>query len=379
MLHSGEPQGGQAKYADLNGNIAKRPGLAFPGNISNCDTPPFLPPSLEAALERLGASVSSCTGTISDNSPGLGAGALSAARPIIQPANGLRQAFPGLIPAKPYCADELSDGLQIRSKILALKKRHIQLNGPSAFTWMAHDIDVKGAYFAHEDGNLPPPNVIMCNPKNGRAHSAYLMTVPVARHSMARPDPLRYFAAIERGVARRLEADRYYSGLIAKNPLHPDWRTEWRRDQPYTLAELEGWLFERDMRPDPTIETTLGAGRNVTVFDELRTIAYREVLKFKRDGAGFEAWLARCQHDATRLNLQFPRALKLSEVRAIAKSVAKWTWRHFSPEKFGARQSIRGKISGAKRRIGSIEEAEPWKALGCSRRTYFNRKKAGVL
>ena len=31
-----------------------------------------------------------------------------------------------------------------------------------------------------------------------------------------------------------------------------------------------------------------------------------------------------------RLNQQFPRALKLSEVRAIAKSVAKWTWRKFS-------------------------------------------------
>src|SRR5262245_63983896 len=103
------------------------------------------------------------------------------------------------------------------------------------------------------------------------------------------------------------------------------------------------------MRPDPTIETTFGAGRNVTVFDELRALAYREVLKFKRDGASFEAWFARCQQVAMGINLQFPRALKLSEVRSIAKSVAKWTWRHFSPEKFRARQSACGRISGAKR------------------------------
>ena len=51
------------------------------------------------------------------------------------------------------------------------------------------------------------------------------------------------------------------------------------------LPELADWLFFEDMRPDPSIETTFGAGRNVTVFDELRQIAYQEVLSFKRAGA----------------------------------------------------------------------------------------------
>ena len=296
-------------------------------------------------------------------------------------STGLRQDFPNLIPSRPYCADDLSDGLQIRSKPHALRKRHLQLNGPSSFQWMPHDIDRSGAYFAHDEANLPPPNVIMVNPENGHAHAAYLMESPVARHNMARLEPLRFYAACERGVARRLDADRCYTGLIAKNPIHKDWRTEWRRERPYTLAEIESHLFERDMRPDPTPETTFGAGRNVTVFDELRHIAYREVRAFKRDGAGFDQWFDRCIKLAMALNMQFPRAMKISEVRAIAKSVAKWTWRHFSVEKFIARQSHLGKLSAAKRWAGhvSLSKLQPWKTMGISRASYFRRKKEGTL
>jgi hypothetical protein len=36
-------------------------------------------------------------------------------------------------------------------------------------------------------------------------------------------------------------------------------------------------LFDGDMAPDPCVEATLGAGRNVAVFDELRAIAYLDV------------------------------------------------------------------------------------------------------
>ena len=38
----------------------------------------------------------------------------------------------------------------------------------------------------------------------------------------------------------------------------------------YTLPELADWLFPEDMQPDFSVETMLGAGRNCTVFDELR-------------------------------------------------------------------------------------------------------------
>ena len=240
---------------------------------------------------------------------------------------------------------------------------------------MPHDIDYAGAYFAHRDANLPEPNFIAINPANGHAHSAMLLATPVARHSASRDGPLRFFAAVERGYARRLGADRHYVGLITKNPVHPHWRVEWRRDVPYTLPELADWLFFEDMRPDKSIETTLGAGRNVTVFDELRQIAYQEVLSFKRAGA-VEAWSGRCERLAIGINQQFPVPLRYSEVRSIARSVAKWTWRHFSEQAFSQRQSQRGKRGVAKRWAGHVAErkTKPWEALGISRRTYYRRR-----
>jgi hypothetical protein len=117
----------------------------------------------------------------------------------------------------------LGDGLRIRQKQFALVRRHIQLNGPASFSWMPHDIDHAGAYFTHRDANLPEPNFIAINPENGHGHSAVLLATPVARHAAARVEPLHFYGAVERGIARRIGADRHYSGLITKNPVLGDW------------------------------------------------------------------------------------------------------------------------------------------------------------
>lgn len=60
-----------------------------------------------------------------------------------------------------------------------------------------------------------------------------------------------------------------------------------------------------NMPPDPSAETTFGASRNVTVFDELRHIAYREVLAFKRDGSLETCWLAASVWQSRSIN-NFP-------------------------------------------------------------------------
>ena len=293
-------------------------------------------------------------------------------------AGSLRQVFPSLIPAKPYCADDPESGLKILARPKALTKRLIQLNGPHSFQWIVHDIDDPSAYFAHRDANLPAPNVIAINPDNGHGHSAFLLANPVARHSASRAGPLHFYAAVERGVARRIGADRRYNGLIAKNPLHSHWRVEWRREEPYTLPDLADWLFFADMRPDPSIETTFGVGRNCTVFDELRAIAYREVLEFKRNGS-LDTFRARLERVALGINMQFPKALNLSEVRAIAKSVAKWTWRHFSEEQFAQVQALRGARRAEQMWSGhvSAEITQPWIPEGISRATWYRRRNGG--
>lgn len=296
--------------------------------------------------------------------------------------------LPELLPPRPYCSDRLEEGLQIRPLLTALQRRYVQYNGPAAIGFMLHDIDRPDAYFAHRDAILPPPNAIALNPENGHALAVAVLEVPVARHSMSRIAPLKKYAAIERGFSRRLGADPAYSALIGKNLLHSDWRVEWRRDKPYSLDELEDWLFENDMRPETKVERTVGAGRNVTVFDDLREIAYREIRTYKRDGANFEAWHTRCLSVAQGSNMQFARALGASEVKAIAKSVAKWTWRNMSPEKYAdfvenqrKRSSLGNQIRTAARWGRHVAESktQPWKNIGISRATYYRRKKANQL
>ena len=276
----------------------------------------------------------------------------------------LRQAFSSLIPGRPYCADVLSDGLKIRDRKVALEHRHLQLNDKYVLRWMPHDIDQSYAYHAHRDANLPPPNFIAINPENGHGHCAVLLAVPVSRYEASCVEPLRFYSAVERGIARRISADRHYTGLITKNPLHPHWRVEWRRDRSYSLHELADWLFFHDMRPDPRSDT-IGAGRNVVIFDELRLMAYREVRAFKKDGANLDQWRDHLEMLAATINQQFVdyRArkadgrsnigpLRPGEVRAITKSVADWTWRHMSTASFSARQSRIRKRGNAKRWAG---------------------------
>ena len=290
----------------------------------------------------------------------------------------LRERFAELLPVRPFAADDPHHGVRILTRPHALRRRHLQFNAPFSLRWILHDIDDSQAYFVHRDACLPPPNVIAINPGNGHAHSAYLLAVPVAKHCAARPGPLRLFAAVERGIARRIGADRRFTALIAKNPLHADWRVEWRRDQPYTLEELADWLFPCDMAPDVGVKIVFGAGRNCMLFDELRMAAYREVRAFKR-ASSIETFRDRLHKIALAINHAFSLPLGPSELRAIVKSVTCWTWSHFSDAAFSQRQSMLGKRGAAKRWAGHVvaEKIKPWEAEGISRRTWYRERHDG--
>lgn len=295
----------------------------------------------------------------------------------ISDSRGLAPRFPGLIPSKPYCSNNIERGVIVRPSAEALKYRHIQLNHPSAAQWLTFDYDRAGGYYADDDANLPPANIVAINPENGRAHLSYLLEIPVARHDAARIEPLKYLAAVQRGMTNRMGADQHYVGLITKNPLHTDWHVEWRRDRPYSLDELNDSLFDIDKRFEPRRDVAFGYGRNVTTFEELRTIGYREVLKFKKDGASLSDFNKRMAAIAAGVNMQFQRPLSPSELRSITNSISKWTWRHFSESGRSAWASKKGKRGAAKRWKGhtAAQTTKPWEALGISRATYYRRKK----
>lgn len=248
--------------------------------------------------------------------------------------------FPDLIPSRPYCCDDPRDGIMIRSRRSALRYRHVQFNGPGALAWLLFDIDKRDAYLAPRDALLPEPNIMSINPDNGHGHASYYLSSPIGSHDVARTAPRRFCEAVERGLARRLGADRFYVGLVAKNPLHPTWRTEWRVAAPYALLDLASWLDQHDMRPYPPEARQVGAGRNVNLFDLLRQVAYGEVLTYKRE-ASRQAYEMHLLRGAEQINATFAPPLPTAEIRSIARSVAKWTWKQFSESGLSGIQAAR--------------------------------------
>ncbi|MGL5462875.1 MAG: replication initiation protein, partial [Aeromonas veronii] len=206
-------------------------------------------------------------------------------KPALQAA-----AFVERLPRRPYCTDDPAQGLLIRPQATALAYRHIQHNPPPHVACLVFDVDSSDGYEAWKGAGLPAPNWITFNPKNSHAHYGYYLEAVVARTSAAKQKPLRYLAAIEHVLAKRLGADMGYAGLITKNPVHGDWWTIWHHCEPFSLDYLAEFCPDADLAAYSrrSRKEATGLGRNVTVFDNVREWAYSAVREFWRPN-GYEA------------------------------------------------------------------------------------------
>jgi len=263
----------------------------------------------------------------------------------MSPANP-QMRFEAAVPRVAYATDNLAKGISRQNRSAALEARYIQPNARYLIRYLIFDVDRPGAYFAACDAMLPPPHWIAENRENGRAHLAYELADPVPISDLARRAPMRFLAAIKCGFTRRLGADRGFVGLITKNPVHSHWRTEWGRSQPYQLGELADWLFPNDVLKFNQIERVTGLGRNCSLFDKLRIIAYRAILPQRSDGGSRAAFIDYLTQVGITLNSQFTPPLAISEIRATVRSVANWTWRRFDDRQFSQIQARRGKMGG---------------------------------
>ncbi|WP_198596412.1 primase C-terminal domain-containing protein, partial [Vibrio sp. 10N.261.46.E8] len=122
-----------------------------------------------------------------------------------------------------------------------------------------------------------------------------------------------------------------------------------------------------------------GLGRNC---DTARQWSYKAIRdywapNYKRD------WNSAVYDQVEAVNAQFKVPLPVSEVKAIAKSIANWTYREFSPEKFRQSQAKKGAKGGKFSKGGgrpngsvnvdSLNQTKPWENLGISRATYYRR------
>ncbi|MGN4153718.1 replication initiation protein [Burkholderia gladioli] len=284
----------------------------------------------------------------------------------------VRTIFTTRLPRRPYCSNDPASGLLVRPAATALQQRHIQSNAPLEVAWLVFDLDHAGAAFAWEQANLPPPTFTVVNPQNAHAHVFYGLLAPVCMSDAARSAPIRYAAAVQAAFIAKLRADPGYAGLIAKNPLHDAWRVL-SVPKLYDLGELAEYV---DLPKHLPKRIEVGLGRNCTLFDLLRRWAYQWAREYQRNGASSEQWQAAVLGQAQALN-DFPVALTFGEVKATARSVARWTWSHFSDAAFSAIQSARGRRGG--RPATTTQDGEPWAARGISRATYYRRLKSGLL
>lgn len=268
------------------------------------------------------------------------------------------------LPRKPYHTDVLGLGLGIAPAAKALLSRYIQQDGPTHRHWLVYDVDRQGAALDWYDRSAPPPSLTVMNPENGHAHLLYALETPIRTAPDGRPGPLRYAAAIDCALSELLDADPGYSGLITKNPAHAHWQVRSWESQPYTLELLHGYL---DVKPwaerrRERASVDRGLGRNCTLFDDLRLWAYKAI---RQGWPGFQQWQAACLDRAFGYNAQFAAPLGLSEVRHIAKSVAKWTHKNLSRESFERLvrathapelQAARGRKSGEARRAATEDQ-----------------------
>lgn len=257
----------------------------------------------------------------------------------------LRQ-FVDDLPKNPYCTN--SKGLTyIRNKQNAIRHRYIQPNHPAVCKWLWFDVDDVDAMYAWSNANLPPPQIIVKNPDNQHAHLGYRIATPVGIGGRSSIKAMRYLASVQNALGEALGADKGYSGNLIKNPLYvkanapkdvlPIWINEdeyeenGERDEhetyilrgvqsSYTLAELADKIDLNELSDAVNIEPAndSGYGRNCTLFDELRHIAYKLPDKSYR---GVESHLKAIADD---INNRFDVPLPYNEVKHIIRSIARY-------------------------------------------------------
>lgn len=255
--------------------------------------------------------------------------------------------FEDNLPHRPYCTDDKEYGLQIRPKAIAMGKKIIQPNTVAKVLWLVFDYDEVDVLGRIEEKNLPYPNLLVTNPMNGKSHIFYSLVKAVCKTDSARWKPLEYLAKIQYSLSQKLGADIGYSGLVAKNPLHSYWKVEQLSSKSYELGELAEYL-ELPLKL-PKRANTEGLGRNCSIFETVRHIAYANVLKFKIE-QNSTIWDEFILNECNKVNEQFLACLDLKEVAGIAKSISRWTWRKYnkqwSDDKFSEIQAKRGRAGG---------------------------------
>ncbi|NLN58982.1 MAG: plasmid replicase [Gammaproteobacteria bacterium] len=232
----------------------------------------------------------------------------------------------------------------IRTKEIAIKKPYIQINPPLMTVYFVFDDDKSDSALSWFDAGLPRPLWTTQNPENGHCHHCYKLEIPLCTSEYASIKAIKYAHAIYHAYAVGMGADLSYSHLITKNPLNDQWRTIFWTDKAYSLDYLADFVDLPKKLPKKL--EVVGLGRNVTMFEKGRYWAYSAIRDYQHHTSSHE-WERAVRAQLEAINSEFEQSLPYSEVKATAKSIAKWVWRnHNSAEfqqAFSEKQAKRGK------------------------------------
>jgi hypothetical protein len=119
------------------------------------------------------------------------------------------------------------------------------------------------------------------------------------------------------------------------------------------------------------------------LFDIARKWAYKAIREYR--GSTFDSWLGAVLKECLSVNSAFLEPLPYSEIKATARSIAKYCWKKdaYCYQEFIDRQSRKGQLGGKVSKRPKLENSErttqPWLELGISQSTYYRKKKLGKL
>lgn len=259
----------------------------------------------------------------------------------------------------------------------ATQNAYVGYNTPKVTTFIVIDLDYDGSIFAYHDAGIPRPQFVLKNPKNGHCQYLYRLKDPVSFFKNSRQAPIDLLNAIEYALNDVLGGDKAFTGYLAKNALNSAHEVYYTGVEPYTLHQLAEYLDLPTHKPTQAHNDEF-YGRNDAIFNAVRHLAYKIAYK-----CTYTQIYDQCMQWCEQFNAQYSPNLPYNELKSISKSIAGYCTSERFRRQYSELQAVRGSKGGkvSKRKPVPTSEAstEPWKAMGISRRTYYNRKKQGKI
>lgn len=253
----------------------------------------------------------------------------------------------------------------------------IQVNDPWTIRWFVVDCDIPGSAFLWKKKGLPAPHFVIVNPASKRTQWLYRLRTGVHTHDTARSEPVAFLNRINQALVAFGVQDPCFSmrGLV-KNPLSQDWETLTNPGPAYSLKDLADCIpkdvfsvqrvgrwstWRESSRPDLFEGPIREGARNLSLFDQLRLWAYREVQHFESlpsESNRRARWSSHVLEKAKAINQTFDPPLGLAEVKGVTRSVGNWVFSKYDSDQGAthSEEARKAQARGAKARRARREK-----------------------